>query len=523
MVVPEPAACLCLGRREPKGLRPCRADQRFAAALEDRAGYVDMDAGPRGLFVLDSPGARIITLGFDGAVRDHRPAPVGAYALARGHGGTWVAAWLEPRLWWLPDKGAPQAIARAAPVRAMRYDRRRKILWAVGPHPAPVRRQRGPIEGLYDVLDGYRLEPRGPRLQHRTDLRHAALVDAAALELWQERVVVIATGSRAVGLFDPERGTLVRVPVGLTPTAAVPMRKQLAVVQRLDDTVAVVETGRVVDTLALTETLDFRLADWGEVLFYDKVLWSNRDAFTCNSCHWNESSDHRQHPGFMGRRTELNRPVAGTGMIAPLFTPMQAPTLAVAVRGFFDALDSRWYTGAEVPRAPISMTVRGRRHSLSRDRAERALLHFLMTRPVERGPWRRPDGTFDDRATAGAGLFIRDCVRCHEASDDMRRRRTIAPEALLSTLAERPLVFGAPLRVRTGIRPMFHPDGNRISPLLELSRGGPYFSNASAPTLDDVLRMTNPGAVEVHSPQHRTVPFYDRQARRQLVAFLLAL
>ena len=67
--------------------------------------------------------------------------------------------------------------------------------------------------------------------------------------------------------------------------------------------------------------------------------------------------------------------------------------------------------------------------------------------------------------------------------------------------------------------PDFTPNGNRISPLLELGRGGPFFSSGAAPDLDAVLRTFDPDAPRVHRGRER----YAEEEREALRAFLLSL
>ncbi|MGF1467575.1 MAG: hypothetical protein ACFCGT_15730 [Sandaracinaceae bacterium] len=522
---PAPTGCLCLGRAEPGGLRRCGRAERFGGeALPDRGGMRAMARAADGrLHVLDGPAARVHVLSADGLPLGAIELAPGAYGLAAGGGRLWVASWLRPHLYAVELDGARVDLGRAAPVRDLAFDARRQVLWVVGPNPAPVRRDRGPLRGLYARLEAYGIGAGGPSRVHDVDLRQWRLVDPTKLSVLEDgRVAVVATGSRAVGLYDPARGALERVAVGLAPAGAAPFGSTLAVVGRLDDTVTLADRG---PPLRLTPNRAPTPAELGEVLFTDRLLWDDHvdNDFTCNSCHWEGRSDHRMHPGFREARWERTRTTAGTGMVAPLFTPMQAPTLTRAIEGFLEVLDRRHWTEGSAPRDMLRFTVGLRRVRLRPKDVRAALLHYLMGRRVEPGPWRRPDRTFPPAARAGLVRFRDACARCHEPTRSLRDRARVPDDALEATLRERPLAFGAPLFIDSGVEPRFTPAGQRVSPLIELGRGGPYFSNGSAPTLDSVLRRTDPTARRVHAPAHAERPPGSPSSRAELRAFLLAL
>src|SRR5690606_12902216 len=96
-------------------------------------------------------------------------------------------------------------------------------------------------------------------------------------------------------------------------------------------------------------------------------------------------------------------------------------------------------------------------------------------------------------------------------------------EAALDYLVHRPLAFGAAQRMRTGVEPYFTEQGNRTSPLTQLGRGGPYFSNGSARTLAAALQRTNPSRDLVHAPGNAEAPFYTPGEMQELIDFLLSI
>jgi hypothetical protein len=519
-----PFGCLCVGSQEPRGVQSCDPNGVFRPAVPDRSGFLAMAVDGGRLFLLDGPAHRVHLLGPDGRSLDVLEVDPGTYALAAGGGHLWLASWNAPHLVHVGPEGRRTPHPRGAPVRALRVDPAHERLWIVGPRPAPVRRPSGPVGGLGAVLEAWPLDGATSGRELRVDLGAAGLIDPTALALFGDAVAVVATGSRAVALHTPGRPGLRRLEVGAGPSFALSLPDgRLVVPGRLDDRVHVVGGGAAASVLDLGDGAAPTLVELGELLFTERHLGEAGDgAHTCNSCHWDGGTDHRRHPGYREARWEQNRSLAGLGMVAPPFTAMQASTLSEAVDGLVEVLADGHGSGRTPSRVPFRASLRGRPIELDEGEVRRALLHFLMRRPVERGPWRRPDGAFTAEARAGAALFLRDCASCHETSTGMRRRERVRGLAgLLGTLRRRPLVFGAPVAVDVGVRPPLTPAGARVSPLLEPWRGGPYFSNGSAPSLDAVLRRSRPGTGPVHAPGG--APFYGESDRRRLLAFLRSL
>lgn len=481
---------------------------------------------------LDSVGLQVEHCLGDGA-RSVLPLPGGRLAVAAG---------IAPRL-TLQHVGGHrrrQVLSQDAPVRALAFDAGRNTLWAVGLNPAPVRRDEGPVRGLFSVLLGFELpgDPVAtgtgePVAKSAVDLRAHGVIDATGIALWEGVLAIVGSGSRNVLLFSPDTGEARALPTGSGPGQPVVTPAGLVIPNRFDETITLISGTPQAPQVqviplgpapAICETP--RLL--GELLFHEKHLWgeSEENRFTCNSCHWELSTDHRMQPGMLESRRELTRPVRGISMVAPLFTPMQSPMLADAVKGFFTVLDERHWQ--DVPLAEgLALPLREGICEVSADQAQFALLTFLMTANPRVGPLRRADGSFSPEAKAGAALFVRDCAGCHEPTENLRHRKhgtaPLTVATLLEQLHEGPLSFGAPLYARSGVEPYYTTAGNRISPLLDLGRGGPFFSNGSARTLADVIRRTRPGDTAVHDPAHGVAPVYGRQDVAALRAFLLAL
>ena len=502
-----------------------------------RGGYRDPRVLGDTAYLLDPVESRYVQLALDAP---HQPAPdaVGPLRLP-GHALQAVAVGKDlavvaaspPRLTLLHRaSGQVSILSQRAPVRALAYDQQRKILWTVGPNPAPIRRAQGPIRGLYSVLLGFAVDGPQDRAKVRVDLRQFGLIDATGVTLWQDAVVVVGTGSHSAVIYRPDAATGEAVQTGHGPAQPIATTAGVLIPNRLDESVTVISgtptTPRTAHwPLGPPPAVRSNRARLGELLFYEKTLWSDAEdnRFTCNSCHWDLSSDHRMQPGIEESRWEMTRPLRGISMVAPIFTPMQSPSLTDAVEGLFTALDERHWAGLHTS-TPIILELRDGPLQVSPHEARAALLTFLMTLKPLPGPLRRPDNTFSPQARAGAALFARDCAACHEPTASQRTRQVVEFPAALELLETQPLSFGAPLFAQTGVEPYFTSAGNRISPLLDLGRGGPFFSNGSAASLSEVIDRARPGSAAVHAPRQDAIPrHYSSDDAAALRAFLLSL
>ncbi len=560
----------------------------FASGLPARGGFRDLAVSEvhGRVYVIDAYGDELWILDTRGAVQGRVPLVPGAHAIGMlGDDALFVLAANQPRLSVLPlDQhglpgtapgtaigaapgaaiGAAIGIDTPAPIRAARHDAQRGLLWTAGHRQARVRRHRGYVENLESFVYAYRQADlvRGRFVPvHAVDLAAAHLTDPVAVVPAATQVLAALAGShRLVGIEIGQPGLApgpgrrdargdVRGGVRAQPSAFVTsdvlaVGDQVLAVGLLDDRVYVHRGDDLglVETLPLTDpepagqahagpSTDYAL---GEVLFHSKSLWADtaRNQFTCASCHWDGLSDRRMHPGYAETRWEMSRPAAGVGMLAPIFTPGQSSSIITAVHGFVRVLDERYWTdpgsGAWLDAIDVEIAP-GQRTRLSAYEVRRALLAYLARRPVEPGFLRAPGQPFSDTALRGAKLFWRDCARCHQPSPHLATGPVLAREDALDYLIERPLAFGAARHEKTGVLPYFTARGNRISPLTQLGRGGPFFSNGSARTLADVLRRTHPspalvpGHPGVHAPGNALAPFYDRAETQALIDFLLSI
>lgn len=524
---------VCAGEREPGGLvDPADAmpvdpsGPRFRAELAPRGGYRDVAAVGGRLYVLDAVDDVVVALDLDGHRLDAPPValPAAAYRIGPlGDDALWVLAGVAPHLAVIPldpdgAPGAPLGVdALGVPVRDAAYDPATGYLWTVGPMDRPVRRIEGPMVGPGTELIAWDavalLAGHGaPIVRHTGDG-----VDGVRIVTTGTGPAVSYAGSDALGWG----GAL--VPAGLGPAGLAWSDGALAVAATQSDAVHVL--GEAPAVLRVDDRPRDRLVDEGLRLLTTPAPWPNGRA-TCTGCHWDGLADHRRHPGVRETRFEQTRPLAGAGALAPIFTPGQARSLAEAVEFLIRGLDDRFYA----PPAdawwltPRTVHTDGGPRVLDAERVREAMLAAITSWPVERGPLfgAVPADTWG----RGVRLLIRDCVRCHEPVEAVvagpGARPRIANAALPSAIGARALPFSAPRFARAGPAP-FTSRGNRVPPLWQLDRGGPFLSDGSAPTLDALLRRTDPGGTAVHGLAPADPPVYDDADRAALIAVLLSL
>lgn len=523
------ALTLCLGEHEPGGLVAMRGT--FRHNLPESKGYADFDTdAARRVLVLDRLRGKVYLLTRQGNVEQEKFIGEGAQR----------AGFLDQNLFWSTSVNPPEITVRnlktgvalaafklTAPVRDALYDAERKILWTIGPADLRVRRAGGPIENLQTVLYGYEINA-DPQVSRKFsfDWNALRLVDGTHLYLTGDRLFASATGSNRIFALhldgEKPREEIIAGDTGIAPQGICASGGEIYSADRLSNTVSVID-GKAALRINLPGA-GREKHNVGEILFYNRTLWSKQPGndFTCNSCHWDTLSDHRLHPGILENRYEMTRPLSGMRMVAPVFTPMQALTLADAVEGLFQTLDHRFWSGEINAGTFFSEALPG--VGLSPLEARTELLKFLMNTRPERGLLRLRNGEFSPPAIAGSKLFLRDCGGCHEPTSNMRTRKAVGPERLLSRLKEGPLSFGAPLYRETGVKPYYTANGNRTTPLISLSRGGPFFSNGGARSLREVVGFFTPvGSTQAVHGSSRATGFYSAAEVEQIVEFLLAI
>jgi mono/diheme cytochrome c family protein len=500
-----------------------------------KVGSEDMAYDREGgvIFVLNSLQNEIYSLQTENAMPRVMKAPPGAYRILVAGPYLVAASWTNPRLAIVsPSGGIVVQLDLQAPVRDFLYDAKRALLWTIGPENQPITRRNGIIENLRTAIYAYSV----PSLKLKKTIlwEKKELVDGNSLALSDKELFAAAGGSAHLWRYGIESGKSDLIQTGAVPRGIRYQDGKVFIAGFLADELEIFDTATgKLTSLALAEPKPSATpARTGEFLFYQTGMWSPTDdnAYTCNSCHWDGLSDHRMHPGFHESRYELTRPVAGIAAVSTIFTPMQSASLAEAVEGLFRGLDMRyWKTENRGQRSedgtpyylqPIWIKVSPEKTiKLGPREARLSLIETLMQWPAMAPAERLPGQEFSASAQAGYEIFREDCARCHEPVIEMRGRRRGTMEALRT----RPLVFGAPFYVKSGVEPYYTPNGNRISPLMNLARGGPFFSNGSAPDLDAVILRTNPKAEFVHAPENAKKPYYETLRHARLAAFLRSI
>ncbi len=504
-----------------------------------RGGFTDLQVDGDRLLLVDALEPALYVV-HGGEPAERVPLPAGAYGVRPLPGGArLVLSWQAPHLAVHAPGQPPRPLRTRAPVRDVAVDVARGVVWAVGPANRRVQRAGGHLEGLHTEVVAYALDAEQPdRPVQVHDLRAKRLVDGVAITLLGDRLAILAEGSSRLWVLHPDTRHDVVVPVGQDPRGLLRVGEHVLVPSRLDDRLTTVRLSSPLleppgpdaveaESVALGPRPDLLGTDraLGELLFYQRALWADDVAndFTCNTCHWDGLTDHRLQPGFLERRWEITRPAVGMRGVAPVFSPMGSSSLTEAVEGLVSALDLRFWTehGQQPFLAPVEVHVGGELHVVSGERVRRALLTYLLHLAPRPGPRSsHGENRLTETARRGADLFVRDCARCHEPVRDLRSRQRIPPEQLLDALRSGPLVFGAAQFYKSGVEPYYTSRGNRISPLIALSRGGPYFTSGAAPTLAAVVERTDPGARKVHAAR---APVYSEEERDALVAFLQSL
>ena len=542
---PSPRATYCVGEGHVGGIVAFGAPA-FRSGLAQRAGYVDVALTAKGVYVADALDRAVVWLDLETGkqlgrlglrFRPHRVGPAGD--------DIWVLGAAPATLGRvrLAPSGAPMSVASTpliAPARDAVWHPATSSLWTVGPQQAPVRRDRGPIRFLRSHLGSYDLAADPPTRQRSVDLGALGHVDGTALCADRDGLWVVATGSDtlwhtcagACAEPDDQRST------GFAPAAVARLDPtHVAVANRLSDSVSVFRAAALEPVATIELDRFWRVtadidegSELGERLFYSAALWDAEagDAYSCNSCHWDTRVDHRVHPGYLERRHEATRPLGGVIGAGPIFSTLGADTLVDAIEGLLRGLDARfwkdggqhgsWWTEDRLLRDSAGVQRR-----IKAKTVRRALLEFVANLPVRRGPLRRPGAALGVGARRGWDLFQRDCLGCHQATPDARRPQQVPPNDVPRYLGERPLLFGRAAWALTGAEPYFTPWGNRISPLLDLGRGGPFFANGSAATLREVIAHFRPGDARVHRGAGRHGAGYTPDERDALHDFLLSL
>ncbi|HWB78240.1 MAG TPA: hypothetical protein VG755_24915 [Nannocystaceae bacterium] len=276
----------------------------------------------------------------------------------------------------------------------------------------------------------------------------------------------------------------------------------------------------------------------GEALFFTSLLAPHAKSdgrssrFTCETCHFEGGGDGRVHYTGRGDVHAATKPLVGLFPNRPHFSRALDRTMAVMVDNEF-AVANR---GSEVgPRFSVDPNetpwVRelGVAQTLGPDELRRAFIEFLIAFDHEPNPRAQGRRAFDAQQRRGAELFATHCERCHQArlqTDDASTRVPPSRWEALVLSPRAPIVWATEQRMKTGIVPLVHEEGARVTSLRRLALKRPYFTNGSAADLDAVLGAVVLAPAFAHGPNADrtggpdTASRLDDEQRAALRAFL---
>jgi mono/diheme cytochrome c family protein len=381
-----------------------------------------------------------------------------------------------------------------------------------------------------------------------TERQHEPLVglDALAFDPSTARLAVVGAGSDNVLVGAPRVDTLLSTlaaTVGAHPSAVAFLPDGRAVTaDRLSDTLSFLQAGAPgpavpgkVQTVTVGRSERRTPADRGEVLFYSRALTPNNVAvgplslYTCAGCHVDGHIDGRRHPSKRNRFFSMTKTCRGLIGTEPFLSIGKPDTF----EAFADNIVATHAQGAlEAPgtfdRYPVSLRMRQGNTwatvTLSPEETRVALAAYMARIPVERSPFVAPDRRALTAAERrGLATFREDCAGCHRLSRSASGRRAIGRGDIETLLLAGQVALTSARLYDVGT-PVLGEGGNNPPSLRGVWAAAPYFSDGSAPTLDDVLKRTNPHAAKIHAPQNAELSSaFPATVRDDLLAFLRAL
>lgn len=571
-LAPLPGGGVLAGCRHQPGL--WRVDPGAGGGFDSRTIAPDLLAGTRGLAVsadgtvayASSPplgGVAVVSLR-EGRVVQVQPTGVSPRAVRLVAPGTWpnrsrplliVSNFIDHAVTVHPiDAGgrlqpAVQAIRTAAPVLdVVATGGVRPSLWMLTHEDRPVSRERGPVEGLDSGLIRLDAQPvgvpvadPGPGRRPFTNLgdRAEPVIELAAAAVGAGTLAVAGAGSDNLLLAaaDGAASDGRSVSVGANPSAVTALPGgRFVTADRLSDTLTFVSAqGRAEATLSVGEPARTSPADLGELLFYSRALVPNNTAagplslYTCAACHDDGDRDGRLHPAKKNRFFSTTLTCRGLGSTAPFLRLGNQATLGV----FADNIVSTHAQGAErdpdhFADYPVTVRVRAAdawaTRTLSPAELRSALAAYMARIPTEPSPFVRPGARgLDPVARRGLALFRESCAGCHRLVGDSARGDRVPDGRLEARLLAGRVALTAAGRFDVGT-PVLGEGGNNPPSLRGVWDAAPYFSDASARTLEEALRRTDPGADGVHAAANAArPPAFTAEQQAALLAFLRSL
>jgi mono/diheme cytochrome c family protein len=427
-------------------------------------------------------------------------------------------------------------------------------LWLFSHEDRPVSRARGPVEGLdggvirlsmrADLPAGRLVDDPGPGHRPFVNLsdRGEPAVEPDAAALAGDTLAIAGAGSDNLLLGRwamAELDGAVVVPVGANPSAVAALPDgRFVTADRLGDTLTFVSTDGPVGveaTLVVGAPERPSPAERGELLFYSRALVRNNVAtgplslYTCAACHDDGHIDGRLHPAKQNRFFSTTLTCRGIGTTAPYLRLGNQATIDV----FADNIVSTHAQGAE--RDPehfadypvtlrLSAAAGAREVTLQPREVRQALARYMERIPAEPSPFAAAGArALAPAARHGLALFRDRCARCHQLVGNSDLGNHVPEPTVEARLLAGQVALTAPGRYAVGT-PVLGERGNNPPSLRGVWDNAPYFSDASARTLEEALRRTDPRAEAVHAPANAArPPAFTADEQAALLAFLRSL
>jgi mono/diheme cytochrome c family protein len=415
------------------------------------------------------------------------------------------------------------------------------------------------VEGLDSVVliltpamprQGTLFDDPGPGMRRSlnlTERSHEALVglDALSFDSTSDRLAIVGAGSDNVLVARSNADALLSasaLTVGANPSAVAFLPDgRLVTADRLSDTISFVSPVAPGDPSAKVQTVTVGRSerrdpgDRGELLFYSRALLPNNVAagplslYTCAACHADGQTDGRRHPSKRNRFFSMTKTCRGLQGTEPFLSIGKPGTFAA----FADNIVATHAQGAlDAPRTfdryPVRLRLRERDRwstvTLTPEQVRAALAAYMAEIPGERSPFVTPGRrTLKEPERRGFVAFKENCARCHRLVRSTRDTRTIPDAEIEARLLDGDVALTSADLYDVGT-PVLGEGGNNPPSLRNVWAAAPYFSDGSAPTLQDVLRRTNPETPKVHAAENVGKPSpLSAAVRDDLLAFLRAL